>query len=102
MSKTSAGLKPKTWYEMSLWAKTTNAISFRFGANGPDWHSDYLPLNCPAWQRFAVKFRTERQRDFQEISLRTFNLADEVLIDDIAVVELAEPRVLVLPASFAR
>ena len=75
---------------MSLWAKTTNAISFLFGANGPDWYSDYLPLNCPTWQRFAVKFRTEDKETTKKIFLRTFNLADEVLIDDVAVVEATE------------
>ena len=89
------GLKPKTWYELSLWAKTTNAISFLFGANGPDSYSDYLPLNCPTWQRFAVKFQTENKETSKKIFLRTFNLADEVLIDDVAVVKLAEPRVFI-------
>ena len=95
IEQTLTGLKPKTWYELSLWAKSTNAISFLFGADGPDWYSDYLPLNCPTWQRFAVKFRTEDKETTKKIFLRTFNLADEVLIDDIAVVEAAEPQVFV-------
>ena len=89
------GLKPKTWYELTLWAKTINAISFRFGVNGPDWYSDYLPLNCPNWQRFAVKFHTDDKETSKKIFLRTFDLADEVLIDDVAAAEAAEPPVFV-------
>ena len=93
-------LKPKTWYEMSLWAKSTNAISFRFGVNGPNWYSDYLPLNCPAWQRFAVKFHTDDKETSKKIFLRTFDLADEVLIDDVAVAEAAEPPAFVYAGMF--
>ena len=95
IEQTLNGLKPKTWYEMSLWAKSANAISFLFGAVGPDWYSDYLPLNCPAWQRFVVRFHTDDQETSKKIFLRTFDLADEVLIDDVAVVEAAEPQAFV-------
>ena len=93
IEQTLRGLKPQTCYEMSLWARTTNAVCFLFGAHGPEWYSDYLPLNCPAWQRFAVKFRTDEHETSKKIFLRTFHLADEVLIDDIAITEVVSDGV---------
>ena len=95
------GLQPDTWYELSLWTKTTNATNFRFGLGfgSPDWYTDVLPLNSPAWQRVAVKLKTGPGETNRKIRLQTWNRADEVLIDDVAVVEAGKPQAFVYPPS---
>jgi hypothetical protein len=89
------GLKPHTHYEMSVWSKTANATSVLFGVGGPDGHTEELPANSPAWIRSKFTFMTGDKDTSREIFLRSWRTADELLIDDVAVVEANPDRAYV-------
>jgi len=91
------GLKPNTWYELSLWSKTANATSVQFGVDFPRGESGELPKNSAAWQRSKVRFKTNEKETSKWIYLMSWRRAEDMLIDDVAVVEANAPHGVMYP-----